>query len=160
MARHWDGVERRARGEDVGRRAHARALWTNVRVERADYDARGDGAARAWVRLGTLAPADVVVELVTLSRGECRMWCEQSYHNGSYAYAASAASLADDVGDREDAPETWAVRVRPARRWTGAPDLPPVVGAVAPVDCIARVARVTSGSDPTRAPAARTRCGA
>jgi hypothetical protein len=149
----WDELERRTRRADSGRRAHVHATWTGVRVESAEYDER-DGATRAWVRLGELVPADVVVALVTPSRGVCRMWCEQSYHNGSFAYTASAACVAEDAEDAEDAesrPEMWVVRVTPAPRWTGAVDLPPVVGGVA---------RVTSGSGPARAPGARTRCGA
>ena len=149
MAQPWNGVERRTRGARVRRRAHVRAAWAGVRVESADYAER-DGAvvARAWVRLGALAPADVVVELMTRSRGTCPMWCEQSYQNGSFAYTTSMACAADDT---RDAPETWAVRVTPAPPWAGVPGLPPVVGGVA---------RVTSGSGPRRAPAARTRCGA
>jgi hypothetical protein len=152
MAQPWNGVERRTRGASVSRRAHVRAAWAGVRVESVDYAERGGAViARAWVRLGALAPADVAVELVTPSRGGCRMWCEQSYHNGSFAFTASMACVADDT---EDVRETWAVRVTPARRWTGALDLPPVVGAVS------AAARVTSGSGPARAPAARIRCGA
>ncbi|AHG93212.1 hypothetical protein J421_5677 (plasmid) [Gemmatirosa kalamazoonensis] len=149
MAQFWKGLERRTRGASVNRRAHVRAAWACVRVESVDYADRGGAViARVWVRLGALAPADVAVELVTPSRGGCRMWCEQSYHNGSFAYTASMARVADET---EDTPETWTVRVTPARRWIGVHGLPPVVGGVA---------RVTSGSGPARAPASHTRCGA
>jgi hypothetical protein len=90
---------------------------------------------RAWVRLGRLAPVDVVVELVTpsSSRGR-RMWCEQSYGNGTFAYAArlSPAETTD--------PDAFAVRVTPASRWTGPVDLPPAVSS--PV-----VGRPEAGSD-------------
>jgi hypothetical protein len=154
MVRPWDELERRTRKADSRQRVHVHATWTSVRVESAEYDERGEGATRAWVRLGELAPADVEVALVTPSRGECQMWCEQSYHNGSFAYTASAACVAEDAEDAEDAeslPEMWVVRVTPAPRWTGAVDLPPVVCGVA---------RVTFESGPARVPGARTRCGA
>jgi hypothetical protein len=152
MTQPWNGLERRGRGEIVGRRACVRAAWRDVRIESVDFDERGGaGNARAWVRLGQLAPADVLVELITPSRDRRPMWCEQSYHNGSFAYTTRVACVAGDVEDVEDAPETWAVRVTATRRWTGVLDLPPVVHGLA---------RITSGSGPGRARAARTRCGA
>ena len=147
MTQPWNGPERRARGDIVSRRTRVRAAWPDVRVESVDYDAR-DGAVRAWVRLGELAPADVVVELVRRPNRGCRMWCEQSYHNGSFVYATSVACMADDIGD---GPQTWMVRITAERMWAGALDLPPVVGGGA---------RITSGSGPARAPAARIRSGA
>jgi len=152
MRRPWNGLERRASGDVVDRRARVRAAWPDVRVESVDHDARGgDGAACAWIRLGELAPADVVVELVTPSNRACRMWCAQSYHNGSFLYTTGMACTADDMRVEEGEPETWMVRITAARMPTGVPDLPPVVGGGA---------RITSGSAPARAPAARIRCGA
>jgi hypothetical protein len=137
MPQPWNGVERRAGRKIVGRRGHIRAAWTGVRVESVDYDERGGvGTARAWVRLGELTPADVRVELIMPSSGECPMWCEQSYHNGSFVYAAGAACVAADV---EDVPETWAVRVTATRQWACAVDLTPVTGGVV---------RLASGSVP------------
>ena len=152
MPQPWNGFERRTWGENVGRRTRVRAAWMDVRVESAEYEGRGGAiSARAWVRLGALTPADVVVELVTPSRGGCRMWCEQSYRNGSFLYTTGMACTADDMRVEEGEPETWMVRITAARMPTGVPDLPPVVGGGA---------RITSGSGPARAPAARTRCGA
>jgi hypothetical protein len=121
----------RAGGDCIAyRRARVRGEWPNVRAEIVN---RGDAPVsptpagetskvRAWVRLGRLAPADVVVELVTPSSSRVRrMWCEQPYGNGTFAYAAglSATETAD--------PDAFAVRVTPASRWTGTVDLPPVV---------------------------------
>jgi hypothetical protein len=145
------------------RRARVRGEWLNVRAEIVDRGdassppARGGGTStvRAWVRLGRLAPVDVVVELMTpSSSGGWRMWCEQSYRNGSFAYAARL--LPTETAD----PDALAVRVTPASQWTGPVDLPPVVGspAVGPLD--AGRAAVTSGSGPARARAGRTPCGA
>jgi hypothetical protein len=121
----------RAGGDRLAyRRARVRGEWPNVRAEIVNLGdapsrptrAGGTSTVRAWVHLGRLAPVDVVVELVTpsSSRGR-RMWCEQSYDNGTFAYAAalSATETAD--------PDAFAVRVTPASRWTGSVDLPPVV---------------------------------
>ena len=152
MGRPWNGLERRACGDVVGRRARVRAAWPDVRVESVDHDARGgDGASCAWKQHHKQTPADVVVELLTPSNRSCRMWCAQSYHNGCNHNTTGMACTADDMRVEEGEPETWMVRIPAARMPTGVPDLPPVVGGGA---------RFTSGSAPARAPAARIRCGA
>ena len=140
----------RAGGDCIAyRRARVCGEWPNVRAEivnRGDAPSQptrtgGTSTVRAWVRLGRLAPVDVVVELVTpsSSRGR-RMWCEQSYGNGTFAYAArlSPTETAD--------PDAFAVRVTPASRWTGPVDLPPVVASpVVGLPEAVRVVAVTPG---------------